>query len=107
MSSRNNDGKIVIALIITLIAFGLGSGIGITVGMSGDDLNSSETHHPVNTTVDVTHNMSQDNPNYGMDVNSYNEYSDNNSSEDSSSGVYYSQEDLKKKSDQNKSIAID
>jgi len=95
MSSKNNDGRIVIALIISLIAFGLGSGIGISVGMSGDDLNSTQDKKPVNTTVDVTHNISQDNPYYNMDVNSYEEHSEElNSSNVSNSGVYYSEEDL-------------
>lgn len=107
MSSKNNDGKIVLALIISLIAFGLGSGIGITVGMSGDNLNSTETHQPVNTTVDVTNNMSQDNPNYDRDVNSYAGSSeDSNNSNSSGSGVYYSEEDMIKKSDQGR-ITID
>lgn len=101
MSSKNNDGKIVIALIISLIAFGLGSGIGITVGMSGDDLNSTDTHQPVNTTVDVTHNMSQDNPNYNMEVNSYAESSeDSNSSNSSGAGIYYSEDEMTNKSSQ-------
>ena len=94
MSSRNNDGKIVIALIISLIAFGLGSGIGISVGMTGDDLNSTPKK-AVNTTIDVTNNISQDNVYYNMDVNAYDEYSEGvNSSSISNSGVYYSEEDM-------------
>lgn len=96
MSSKNNDGKIVIALIISLIAFGLGSGIGIAVGMSGDDFNSSNTQEPVNTTVDVTNNISQDNPNYNMDAYPYDESNVSSNSNSSNSGVYYSEEDLAK-----------
>ena len=104
MSSKNNDRKIVIALIISLIAFGLGSGIGISVGMSGDDLNSSQDRKPVNATVDVTHNISQDNVYYNMDVNSY--YGDSEDSEDmdspniSNSAIYYSEEDLSNQTNQ-------
>lgn len=72
MSSKNNDGKIVMALIISLIAFGLGSGIGITVGMSGDGFNTTDSK-PVNDTIDVTDNISQDNPYYNMKVYPYEE----------------------------------
>lgn len=104
MSSKNNDGKIVIALIVGLIAFGLGSGIGITVGMSGDDLNSTYDQKPVNTTIDVTHNISEDNPNYNMSVNAYEGNSDGSNS--SESGVYYSKEDLTNKTDQTGRITI-
>jgi hypothetical protein len=111
MGSKNNDGRIVIALIISLLAFGLGSGIGISVGMSGDDLNSTDNKKPVNTTIDVTNNISQDNPNYNMDINSYEDYSeDSNSSNVSNSydsGVYYSEEDLDNKSDKKRNITIE
>jgi ABC-type lipoprotein release transport system permease subunit len=96
MSSKNNDGKIVIALIISLIAFGLGSGIGIAVGISGDSFNSSDAHEPVNTTIDVTNNISQDNPNYNMDAYPFEENNLSSDSNSSNSGVYYSEEDLVK-----------
>ncbi|RBQ24586.1 hypothetical protein ALNOE001_00020 [Candidatus Methanobinarius endosymbioticus] len=89
MSSKNNDGKIVIALIISLIAFGLGSGIGITVGMSGDGFNATDSQ-PVNGTIDVTNNISQDNVYYDMDVYPYEE--ENNESIESNyseQGNYY------------------
>jgi len=120
MRSRNNDGKIVIVLIIMLISFGLGSGIGITVGMSGDDLNTTLIQKPINTTIDVTHNISQDNPNYNMSINAYQDNYDDlnssnsskninssiisnnskssNSSNSSTSVIYYSKEDLANKS---------
>ena len=104
MSSKNDDGRIVIALIISLIAFGLGSGIGITVGMSGDDLNSTQDQKPVNTTIDVTHNMSQDNPYYKMGINAYESNPEDINS--SGSGIYYSEENLINKTDQ-KNITID
>ena len=108
MSSKNNDGRIVIALIISLIAFGLGSGIGISVGMSGDDLNSTQDKKPINTTVDVTHNISQYNVYYDMDINSYDEDSEDiNSSNVSNSGIYYSEEDLSNETNQNEQIIID
>ncbi len=108
MSSKNNDGKIVIVFIILLVAFGLGSGIGIVVGMSGNDLNAPDTQKPINTTLDVTHNISQDNPNYGMDVNSYQDYAvETNDSNKSDSGVYYSEKVFSKKSDQKGRITID
>ena len=95
MASRNNDGKIVIVLIVLLVSFALGSGIGIAVGMSGNDLNSTINQKPINTTIDVTHNMSQDNPNYNMSINAYEEnYENLNSSDSSSSAIYYSEDDL-------------
>jgi len=98
MGSKSNDGKIVIVLIISLIAFGLGSGIGITVGMSEDDLNSTQDEKPVNTTIDVTHNMSQDNPNYNMGIIAHE--SNSSSINSSGSGIYYSEENLINNADQ-------
>lgn len=97
MGSKNAEGKFVIILIISLIAFGFGSGIGITVGMTGDDLNATDVQEPVNATIDVTNNISQDNPNYNMKVDAYSDENDSENSNNSESVKYYSEEDLAKK----------
>jgi len=98
MNSRNNEGKIVIMLVVLLIAFALGSGIGITVGMSNDGIDSFINPEPVNKTIDVTNNISEYNPNFGKDFSYIEEdYSDedlNVTPSEKSSGIYYSEEDL-------------
>ncbi len=54
MRSRN-DGKIIILLIATLVAFGIGSGFGISMGLSGDDPlvqnETNETKMPINVNM--------------------------------------------------------
>lgn len=99
MNSKNNNGKIVIALIISLIAFGLGSGIGITVGMSGNGFNATDSQ-PVNDTIDVTNNISQDNVYHDMGVYSYEEESNGSiNSNYSEQGNYYPEKNIEVQSE--------
>lgn len=93
MSSRNNEGKIVIILIISLIAFGLGSGIGITVGISQEDP-SFEENTTNNTLINVTHNLSEYNAPFN-DSYSLEEEELSNNSEYKSSAEYYPEDDSK------------
>ncbi|MCL2687542.1 MAG: hypothetical protein FWE58_03300 [Methanobrevibacter sp.] len=107
MSSKNNEGKIVIMLIVLLIAFGLGSGIGISVGMSNDDLDSFNSPE-IDSTVNVTNNISKYNPNFDMDFSIIEEEypieSLNDSSSEESSGIYYSEEEFYNDSNNNLTI---
>jgi hypothetical protein len=86
LKSRN-EGKILIILIATLICFGLGSGIGINMGISSDDVNQTNAN---NTTIaiNVTHNISAYENNTDayydpLDDTDYNENKSNNISYDS------------------------
>lgn len=57
LSSRNNN-KHLIFLIVLLIAFGLGSGIGISMGITGFDTNDTEEINDTPILVNVTNNIS-------------------------------------------------
>ena len=52
---RKNDGKIVLILIFVLVAFIVGAGIGVTMGLDGGNNDKNETHIK-NVTVEMTTN---------------------------------------------------
>ena len=57
MGSRNNN-NVLIFVVATLLAFGIGSGLGISMGIAGDDFSIDEENNtPI--LVDVTNNISE------------------------------------------------
>ena len=55
---RKNDGKIVLILIFVLVAFIVGAGIGVTMGLDGGNNDKNETHIK-NVTVEMTTNLNE------------------------------------------------
>ncbi|KZX15359.1 hypothetical protein [Methanobrevibacter filiformis] len=91
MNSKN-EGKLVLFLIIGLVAFGCGSGIGISMGISGVDAHNDVVE--LNTTENVTQEiLSNDAPNNEEILANFdtNETVINNSSNNSYESKNYSQ----------------
>lgn len=61
--AHKNDGLMVVVMIIALIAFCIGAGIGIVMNISGDENveNSNNTTHYQNVTVEMTSNLNDSN----------------------------------------------
>ena len=62
--TRRNEGKIALIMILALIAFVVGSAIGISVSMSEQDNATAEnnnTTHVENVTVEMTSNLNNKN----------------------------------------------
>lgn len=61
--AHKNDGLMVVLMIIALIAFCIGAGIGIVMNISGDENveNSNNTTHYQNVTVEMTSNLDDSN----------------------------------------------
>ena len=91
MSSRR-DGHFAIALVIVLAAFAIGSGIGISMGFSGNDINDFKEviHEDNNTTptVDVTHNISAYENKFNASEIDYSSVNDSNSTNNKTSAIY-------------------
>lgn len=51
--NQRNEGRFILALLLPLVAFGLGSGLGIVMGISGDSFMDSTDHNSENTTKEV------------------------------------------------------
>lgn len=51
--NKKNEGRLILFLLIGLIAFGLGSALGIVMGISGDDFLHPEEANVVNNTKEV------------------------------------------------------
>ncbi|MCQ2973044.1 MAG: hypothetical protein MJ209_07275 [archaeon] len=60
MRKKNNDGKIVVILIIALIAFAVGAAVGINVSIHGLDTADMNATHEVNVTHQMTHPTTSD-----------------------------------------------
>ncbi len=77
--TRRNEGKIALIMILALIAFVVGSAIGISVSMNEQDnatADSNNTTHVENVTVEMTSNLNNKQPvefDYETDYVDYNE----------------------------------
>ena len=77
--TRRNEGKIALIMILALIAFVVGSAIGISVSMNEQDnatVDSNNTTHVENVTVEMTSNLNNKQPvefDYETDYVDYNE----------------------------------
>lgn len=78
--TRRNEGKIALIMILALIAFVVGSAIGISVSMSEQDNATADinntTTHVENVTVEMTSNLNNKQPvefDYETDYVDYNE----------------------------------
>ncbi|WP_407420743.1 hypothetical protein [Methanobrevibacter sp.] len=77
--TRRNEGKIALIMILALIAFVVGSAIGISVSMNEQDnatADNNNTTHVENVTVEMTSNLNNKQPvefDYETDYVDYNE----------------------------------
>ena len=76
--TRKNEGKLALIMILALIAFVVGSAIGISVSISEHDnqTNENNTTHVENVTVEMTSNLNNKQPvefDYEKDYVDYNE----------------------------------
>ncbi|MDL2246865.1 hypothetical protein LJB96_04525 [Methanobrevibacter sp. OttesenSCG-928-K11] len=77
-----NDGKIIILLIATLVAFGIGSGFGISMGLSGDDPlaqnDINQTKIPINVTKNISAYENHSKDTYDPYLDGVQQYNDSN-----------------------------
>ncbi len=88
--AHKNDGLMVVVMIIALIAFCIGAGIGIVMNISGDENveNSNDTIHYQNVTVEMTSNLNDSNQ--VDDIMVYDAEKDNATNLDhNDSNIYY------------------
>ena len=75
---RKTSRSTLLFIILILVAFVIGAGIGVSLALGGDDTNSTNGTHVKNVTVEMTNNLSKERPefDYERDYIDYNNASD-------------------------------